>query len=132
MPLSPCVVRRVIADYFAATRSMDQEAWVGTFAADAVSHDPVGAPPTVGHEGLRRFFQGIVAAFHTVGVTEDRVFVNGNRVAVKWTGRGVGKNGRAVTFEGIDVFEVNDLGKIQQMWGYWDPAALMSQLQAAA
>jgi steroid delta-isomerase len=47
---------------------------------------------------------------------------------VKWTGRGTGKNGRTVTFEGIDILEVNAAGKIQTIKGYWDPAAMMAEL----
>ena len=62
-------------------------------------------------------------------MTQDHVFLSGNRVAVKFTGRGTGKNGRAVVFEGIDVFEINQEGKIQTMWGYWNPAAMMAELQ---
>jgi predicted ester cyclase len=53
----------------------------------------------------------------------------GNRVGVKFTGRGAGKNGRSVFYEGIGVFEINQEGKIQTMWGYWNPAAMMAQLQ---
>src|SRR5258705_5209501 len=37
--------RRVVAEYFAALRAMDADACANTFAEDAVSHDPVGAPP---------------------------------------------------------------------------------------
>ena len=33
------------------------------------------------------------------------------------------------TCEGIDIFEFNDRGTIQMMWGYWDPADMMAQLQ---
>ena len=62
-------------------------------------------------------------------MTADHIFLSGNRAAVKFTGRGTGKNGRQVIFEGIDVFEINQEGKIQTMWGYWDPAAMMAQLQ---
>jgi hypothetical protein len=40
---------------------MDLDAWLDTFAADAVDHDPVGTPPVVGHQGLRQFFQTITA-----------------------------------------------------------------------
>jgi steroid delta-isomerase len=127
---SPTAIRHVVAAYFAATRAMDLDAWLGTFAADAVDHEPVGTPPVVGHQRLRQFFQTITAAFEKVGITEDHVFVAGNRAAVKWTGRGVGKNGRAVTFEGIDVFEINEQGKIQTLWGYWNPAPLMAELMA--
>jgi steroid delta-isomerase len=109
---------------------MDMEAWIATFADNAISHDPVGGPPLDGHNSLRQFFQGIVGAFDTVGLTEDKVFISGNGAAVMWTGRGVGKNGREVTFEGIDVFEINEEGKIQTLWAYWDPSAMMAKLQS--
>jgi steroid Delta-isomerase len=127
--MSAEAIHKVVADYFRATRSMDVEAWLNTFATDAISHDPVGSQPLEGKESLRQFFEGIAGAFETVGLTEDSLFVSGNGAAVKWTGHGVGKNGRQVTFEGIDVFEINDEGKIQRMWAYWNPAAMMAELQ---
>ncbi|HEY0386287.1 MAG TPA: nuclear transport factor 2 family protein [Pyrinomonadaceae bacterium] len=123
-------VEKVVADYFAAIRAMDASAWVSTFAADGVSYDPVGAPPAEGHKGLRQFFEAIAGAFEKIEFFEDHVFICGRRAAVKWSARGVGKSGREVTFAGIDVFEVNDEGKIQNLWGYWNPAAMMAQLQS--
>ena len=128
--MSTDVIRKVVGDYFAATREMNIEAWIATFADNATSYDPVGGPRFEGHDSLRQFFQGITQAFETVGLTEDKVFISGNGAAVMWTGRGVGKNGREVTFEGIDVFEINEEGKIQKLWAYWDPAAMMAQLQS--
>ncbi|HWQ34485.1 MAG TPA: nuclear transport factor 2 family protein [Blastocatellia bacterium] len=126
--MSPEMIQQVVADYFAAIRAMDREAWVATFAADAVSHDPYGAPEHRGHDALRQFFDGIAGAFEQVGLSEDQVFIAGDGAAVKWTGRGTGKNGRAVTFEGIDVFTINEAGKIQEVRAYWNPAALMAEL----
>jgi steroid delta-isomerase len=64
-----------------------------------------------------------------MGLSEDFVSILGNQAAVKWTGQGIGKNGRAVTFEGIDLFEFNTDSKIQTVHGYWDPAAMMQKLQ---
>jgi steroid delta-isomerase len=127
--MSAEAISKGVADYFRAIREMDLEAWLATFATDAVSHDPVGSQPLEGHDSLRQFFTGIAGAFDTVGLTEDSVFVSGSGAAVKWTGRGIGKNGREVSFEGIDVFEFNDAGKIQVMWAYWNPAAMMAELQ---
>lgn len=128
--MSPDVIRSVVARYFAATRAMDAEAWVSCFAEEATSHEPAAPAPLEGRAALRQFFQGITAAFEKVGLTEDHVFVSGNEAAVKFTGRGVGKNGRAVVFEGIDVFEINDRGEIQTVWGYWSPEEMMAQLQS--
>ena len=121
--------QQVVASYFAATRTMDVEAWMVTFAADAVSHDPVGEKPLEGHAAIKQFFLGLAEIFESVGLTEDFVTVNGNEAAVKWTGRGLGKNGRLVTFEGIDLFTFNEAGQIENLRAYWNHAALMTQLQ---
>jgi steroid delta-isomerase len=107
---------------------MDEHAWVQTFAEDAVTYDPVGAPPTRGHQKLAEFFQTITAAFKEIGLTEDEVFIAGNGAAVKWSGRGISKSGSKVHFEGIDVFEVNETGKIQTLHAYWNPAEMVAQL----
>ena len=126
--MSPEVISRVVRDYFSATRAMDQQAWVNTFATDAVSYDPVGGPRIDGHEGLAAFFQSILGAFKEVGLTADQIFIAGDCAAVKWTGRGVSKQGNKVHFEGIDVFEINEQGKIQNLRAYWNPAEMMAQL----
>ena len=126
--MSPEIVSRVVKDYFAALRAMDQKAWVDTFAEDAITYDPVGAPPIEGHQRLAEFFQTITAAFKEVGLTEDQVFIAGNGAAVKWTGRGISKQGRKVQFEGIDVFDINEAGKIQTLHAYWNPAEMVAQL----
>jgi steroid Delta-isomerase len=126
--MSPDIVARAVKTYFEAIRAMDQQAWVNTFAEDAVSYDPVGALPTEGHKKLGEFFQAICGAFKTVGMTEDDVFIAANSAAVKWTGRGTSKQGRDVHFEGIDIFEVNEAGKIQTLRAYWNPAEMMAQL----
>ncbi len=126
--MPPEVISRAIKDYFAALRAMDKQAWVNTFAENAVSHDPVGAPPINGHDKLAEFFETITAAFEEVGLTEQEVFIAGNGAAVKWTGRGTSKQGNRVRFEGIDVFEVNESGKIQTLHAYWNPAEMVAQL----
>jgi steroid delta-isomerase len=126
--MSPQVIARTVKAYFAALRAMDQQAWVNTFAEDAISYDPVGALPINGHQKLGEFFQTITAAFKEVGLTEDHVFIAGNSAAVKWTGTGISKQGRAVRFEGIDVFTIDDAGKIMTLYAYWNPAEMVAQL----
>lgn len=126
--MSPEVISKAVKAYFEAIRAMDEHAWVNTFAEDAISYDPVGAPPTAGHQRLREFFQTITAPFKEVGLTENDVFVAGNGAAVRWTGSGVSKQGKKVRFEGIDVFEINEAGKIQTLHGFWNPAEMVAQL----
>ncbi len=126
--MSPEIISKAVKAYFAALRAMDQQAWVNTFAEDAISYDPVGAQPIIGHQKLGEFFQTITAAFKEVGLTEEDVFIAGNGAAVKWSGRGISKQGRKVRFGGIDVFEVNEAGKIQTLYAYWNPAEMVAQL----
>lgn len=124
------VIPQVVTQYFTAIRRMDPDAWVACFTEQAISYEPGAPAPLQGHAALHQFLVGVLAAFQTIGLTEDHVFLYENRVAVKFTGRGTGTNGREVVFEGIDVFEISQDGKIQTMWGYWDPAAMMAQLQS--
>jgi steroid delta-isomerase len=126
--MSPETVSQAVRAYFAAIRAMNEQAWIDTFAEDAVSHDPVGAPAMAGHQSLREFFQTITSAFKEVGLTEDEIFIAGNGAAVKWSGRGISQRGRKAHFEGIDVFEINEAGKIQTLHAYWNPAEMMAQL----
>lgn len=126
--MSPEIIADVVRTYFEALRTGNEQAWVNTFAEDAVSHDPVGAKPIRGHQSLQEFFQSIVNAFKKVSLTEDQIFIAGDGAAVKWTGRGISKQGRKVHFEGIDVFEINEEGRIQTLYAYWNPAEMMAQL----
>ncbi len=122
----------VVARFYAALRSNNVELWLSNFAADAIAHDPVGAPPHYGHSGLRNFLSGVLAQFETFGLTENDVFHAPQGAAVKWTGRGRGRNGRQIEFHGIDVFEFDHDGKILSLKAYWDAAPVMATLAASS
>ena len=107
---------------------MDAEAFANTFAEDGTTSDPVGAPPIRGRDSIREFLQSICKPFKSVSLEEDSIFVAGNGAAVKWTGKGTSSSGKEVRFEGIDVFEINADGKIQNVWAYWNPAEMIAQL----
>jgi len=92
-------VEHCVAGYFAAIRAMDGEAWLASFATDALDHDPANAPPNIGHAALRLYFQARMDA----------------ACASK-----------------ASMFEFNPAGKIQQLWGYWDPAAMLAELNGLA
>jgi steroid delta-isomerase len=121
-------ISRAVRGYFLAIRAMDAEAFANSFAENGTTFDPVGSPGITGRVGLREFLQSICKNFKSVGLTEESVFVAGNGAAVKWTGHGTSTNGREVRFEGIDVFEVDEEGKIQTVHAYWNPAEMIAQL----
>jgi ketosteroid isomerase-like protein len=39
-------------------------------------------------------------------------------------------DGVAVEYHGIDVFDIDDDGRIRRLWAYWDPRELFAQLKA--
>lgn len=126
--MSTQTIPQPIQDYFAATRAIDVEAYLAAFAEDATNYDPVGGEPLKGHAAMRQFFQSIASMFEQVGLTEEFATVAGNEVAVKWKGIGISKQGNPVTFEGIDIFELNADGRIQTLKAYWNPEAMIAQL----
>lgn len=126
--IAPDRISRAVRGYFLAIRAMDPEAIANTFAADGATSDPMGAPPISGRDAVRGFFESVFKNFKSVALTEDSVFVAGNGAGVKWSGQGTSVNGKEVKFEGIDVFEVNQEGKIQNIWAYWNPAEMIAQL----
>jgi steroid delta-isomerase len=117
-------VEQTLNTYYDALRALDADAFVGTFAADVVSEDPVGAPAHVGHAGVRQFLCGLAATFSKVEMSQDFTSIAGDRAAVKWSVDGTLADGREVHFEGIDVFQFGADAKIQRLWGYWDPSSL--------
>jgi steroid Delta-isomerase len=121
--------QRTVDRYFGAIAALDEDAFVATFAADGVSYDPVGAEPSAGEEGLRRFFAGITGTFREMVLTPDDTFHAGGRVAVRWTGRGESHEDVTVEYAGIDLFEIDDEGRITRLWAYWDPRELFAQLR---
>jgi steroid Delta-isomerase len=127
-PVSPDTIANAVRDYFLAIRAMDAEAFANTFAEDGTTFDPVGSPGITGRAACREFFQSICGNFQSVSLTEDSVFVAGNGAAVKWTGHGTSSSGKEVKFEGVDVFDVNEDGKIQTIRAYWNPAEMIAQL----
>jgi steroid delta-isomerase len=121
-------ISRAVRTYFLAIRAMDADAFANSFAEDGTTNDPMGSPPISGRAALREFLASICKNFKSVALTEEAIFVAGNGAAVKWTGQGTSINGKDVKFEGIDVFEINDEGKIQNLWAYWNPAEMIAQL----
>lgn len=130
MPLSVDQMREAVDRYFAAWNRLDPASYTACFAEDAIVHDPYGSAPLRGSDALREFFGGIARALREVNIVAERLHVAGNRVAVVFKGTGIGRNGKPVDVEGVDVFEFNVAGKISGLWAYWDPAAVLAKLRS--
>jgi len=122
-------INSVLGDYYSALTTMEWGRWVSLFSADAVRHDP-GGQEHVGEEGLKQFISGIGSLFEPVIMRADNTYITDYGTAVRWVGSGMGRNGKSVEFSGIDVFKINESGKIIDQWVYWGPAPVISELSS--
>jgi steroid Delta-isomerase len=122
-------IAALLTIYFDNMAAMNAEGWLEIFEEDAVIHDPVGNPPRLVHKDSQQFFKILSNFFEKMELSKDNIFFVKNGAAVKWTMQVVAKSGRHATAEGISVFEINDIGKIQKVLSYWDEAAMMMKLK---
>ncbi|MEO1297457.1 MAG: nuclear transport factor 2 family protein [Cyanobacteria bacterium J06636_16] len=110
-----------VRSYFKASQSGDAQVWFATFAEGAVVEDPVGTPPKSTREEILAQGTGFVEAFKQVGLYESFIHVNGLEAVAMWTGRAITHDDQSLSFEGIDLFEFNETGKITLLRGFWTP-----------
>jgi steroid delta-isomerase-like uncharacterized protein len=127
------LVRRFFDEFCTGRRSELAEELV---CADYVSHGPQ-APPADGPDGLRArvglYQEAVDGQWHV-----EEVFSTGDRVAARWTGRGVHRGelmgvaptGRPIQVDAISIFRIAD-GKIAEEWTVWDALGLLQQVGAA-
>lgn len=127
--MKPETVKATMTSLIAAIQARDCDAWLACFADDAKNYNPVGTPPIQGHEGLKKVFQNMAGAMKDWKFTAESMFVAGNEAAVKYTATGTLKNGKLVVMDGINVYEVNDAGKVQTVRAYWHPAEVAAQMK---
>ena len=116
--------------YFQAIKELNLEAWLACFAPTFEQIDPVGGPVRTTREELTEFFTGLGGLFESVELVPEKVYAAGSETALSWTGSGVGKNGKSVAFEGIDVFVLSPDGRIASLKAYWDMAPTMAALMS--
>ena len=121
-------VEAAVADYFRTVSARDKNAWIALFDKTAVLHEPVGATPAEGREGLEQVWQVFTGPFASLTLRTDEVFYSGSGAAARWSAQAASSDGRSSDFSGITVFEIDDDGRIQTVMSYWDPAAVLIEL----
>ncbi len=121
-------VEAAVSDYFRTISSRNKSAWIDLFDKSAVLHEPVGATPAEGREGLEQVWQVFTGPFAKLTLESDEVFYSGSGAAARWSATASAATGASAEFSGITVFEVDQDGRIQTVMSYWDPAAVLIQL----
>lgn len=114
--------------YFDALGTADAEAFVALFSSDVRFTDPVGQTTLEGQEGVARFHKGLRRAWSELSMVPVAVHVRGSAAAAQWAARGRSTSGNDIAFEGINVFEVDDEGRITRVDGYWDFEGVIAQM----
>lgn len=101
-------------------------------AANLISN---GQP--IGREGFRQFVTAVRSAFPDIHFTVEDSLAEGDKVAIRYTGRGthqgafagIPASGKPVQFSGIDLFCIAN-GQMAEEWLMYDQLGLLQQIGA--
>jgi steroid delta-isomerase len=116
---TPEEVRAVVEAYVAAYSRDDKQAAVDLFRPDAVWHDPVGAPPHVGHEGIAAFWDQAHSMADHIELVPQEIYVGGSEAAMVFEIH-VSMGDGGMVMDAVETFAVDDNGKISEAKAYWD------------
>ena len=102
-------------------------------ADDFALHTPLPSAP--GIQGMDDVITACRAAFEHLNVTVEDMVAEGDRVAARFTARGVHRGvfmglpatGKPITMTGMEIFRIEN-GKIAELWGEANLLGLMQQL----
>jgi steroid delta-isomerase len=113
-------VRAAVDAYVEAYGKNDRDAFLDAFADDGVIIDPVGTPPHEGREARGAFWDTVHQMTGRISFEVHDVVVCGNEAAMVFTINAGSGEGGGVTMDVVDIFEIDDDGKITLMKAYWD------------
>jgi steroid Delta-isomerase len=116
---SPEQVRAAVDAYVAAYGANDRDAFLDVFADDGVIVDPVGSPPHSGRDARGAFWDTVHQLTDRMAFDVKDVVVCGNEAAMVFCIHAGGGEG-GIQMDAVDVFEVDDDGKVTLMKAYWD------------
>lgn len=105
--------------YVAAFEAGSAEAAAALFAEDATVEDPIGTPIKRGHAEIRPFYQASMATGAKLELQGDPRCA-GDFVAFAFAVQ-LEWQGQKSVIEVIDIFRLNEAGKITEMRAYWGP-----------
>ena len=128
--IDPERVRAVVDAYVDTYRRNDRQACLDLFAPDAVWHDPVGAPPHVGHEGIGAFWDQARSMSESIVLVPNNIIVCADQAAMVFeihVTLGGPDAPSTMVMDAVEVFFVNDEGLIAELRAYWDMSRARSR-----
>jgi len=103
--------------YLNALVNNDVDTIVNLYASDATVEDPVGSEVMIGEEAIRGFYTGAIGGIAAAQLSGTPRLA-GNEIAFPFT-LVAGAPGQQFEMSIIDVFVVNDEGKVSSMRAFW-------------
>jgi steroid delta-isomerase len=116
---SPEQVQAAVEAYVAAYQTNDRDAFLDAFATDGVIVDPVGTPPHSGREARGAFWDTVHQLTERMTFDVKDVVVCGSGAAMVF-GIHASTGDAGIVLDAVDIFEIDDDGKIASMRAYWD------------
>ena len=115
-------IRATIDAYVDAYGRNDKDAFLALWAEGGELEDPVGTPVHVGIEALGAFWDTARELVDRIELVPDEVVVCADQAAMVFTILArIGDGG--MRMRAVDVFRVDEAGRIASIHAYWDLAA---------
>ncbi len=108
----------LVHTYVEAVGRQDIDACVALFAPEAVQEDPLGAPPNVGHDAIRAFFEKSFAVSFSVEMNPE-ILIGGDYVSFRFV-INVPLGDDTVVVRVADLMQVDGEGRIARLWAIQD------------
>jgi len=116
---SPEQVQAAVDAYVAAYTANDRAAFLDAFADDGVIEDPVGTPSHSGRDARGAFWDTVHQLTERMTFDVKDVVICGAEAAMVFRIH-AGSADAGIVLDAVDIFQVDDDGKIASMRAYWD------------
>lgn len=114
---SPEQIKAATEAYVASFVNKDRDAFLSALADDVTQEDPVGSPVNRGRDALAGFWDTLFSTCERIEFDARETYVAGDAAALVFTIVQHLKDGGTATIDGVDVFRVDDDGKITAIQG---------------
>ena len=115
-----------VKDYFIALNTEDWDLMASVLHPE-LDLIPSGSRPRIGSDKAIAMFQKIFERFPVHQDSPTRFICDGSTVVVEITFNGATQDGQEVSFDAVDIFDVDD-GRIHRLSQWFDTAALAAML----
>ena len=113
-------IKHAMHTHFDAWNARDRSRWEANFADDIVFEDPVGGPTKVGAESVRLSWEHSFKDGQSWHIEPVLMQICSDQAACHVRSTGV-VAGKEITVEGIEVYTINDAGKIAYIRTWFTP-----------